>query len=254
MIIYFLVALIATMLGATAGLGGGVIIKPVLDLLGDYNIVTISVLSSVTVFSMALVSTIKQIKQGFKITGTMTAVTAGAVFGGILGSVIFSLIKESMNPDTVTIVQSAIIIALLILCLIYNKFPVNHIKSTAIQCLIGLFLGMVSSFLGIGGGPINVAIIILFLGMELRDAAKVSVFIILFAQLSGLIVKAINGLMIQVEDFSMLYVMIPAAILGGLLGSQLNIKLSGKHIAVIYKSTVTAVILICIYNIMKLLL
>ncbi|HLQ75126.1 MAG TPA: sulfite exporter TauE/SafE family protein, partial [Alloiococcus sp.] len=55
-LIYFAVGLIATIFGALAGLGGGVIIKPVLDLLGDYDVGTISVLSAATVFSMSVVS------------------------------------------------------------------------------------------------------------------------------------------------------------------------------------------------------
>ncbi len=50
MIVYFLIILFATIVGAGAGMGGGVIIKPTLDLISDYNVVTISFLSSVTVF------------------------------------------------------------------------------------------------------------------------------------------------------------------------------------------------------------
>ena len=249
MIVYLLVALIATMVGAAAGLGGGVIIKPVLDMLGDYNIVTISILSSATVFSMAAVATARQVKKGLKITKTMIFVTVGAVLGGIVGSKLFALVKVNLDANVVTIVQSAIILVLLLLCLFYGKLPRFHIKSTALQCLIGLFLGMLSSFLGIGGGPINVAILFVLLGLELRESAKVSVFIILFAQFSGLIVKAMDGLFAQVEDFSMLLVMVPAAIVGGLVGSQLNMKLSDKSIGIVYKSAVIVVILICMYNI-----
>ncbi|WP_062320313.1 hypothetical protein [Halolactibacillus sp. JCM 19043] len=58
-VLYFLVALVATLLGSLAGLGGGVIIKPILDLLGDFDLATISILSSVTVLSMAVVSMFK---------------------------------------------------------------------------------------------------------------------------------------------------------------------------------------------------
>ena len=253
MIIYLLVALIATIFGAAAGLGGGVIIKPMLDLLGDYNIVTISILSSITVLSMAIVATTRQIKKGFKITSTTVIITGGAVLGGILGSVIFAAIKGSLNANSVTIVQSSIIIVLLIFCLLYSKLPRFSVDSLLGQGLLGMFLGMLSSFLGIGGGPINVAILFVLIGLEIRDAAKVSVFIILFSQTSGLIAKATNGMFGQVEDFKMLLVMIPAAIVGGLIGSQLNIKLSDKKISMIYKSAVILVILICAYNIIMMI-
>lgn len=54
--VYFLIALLATTAGAMTGMGGGVIIKPLLDLLGDYDAATIGVLSALTVFVMSLVS------------------------------------------------------------------------------------------------------------------------------------------------------------------------------------------------------
>lgn len=53
-LIYFLVALLSTICGSIDGLGGGVIIKPVLDFLGDYNIETIGVLSASTIFFYGL--------------------------------------------------------------------------------------------------------------------------------------------------------------------------------------------------------
>ncbi len=55
--LYFLVAILATTIGSLAGIGGGVIIKPAMDFLGHYDLPTISVISSITVLSMAIVST-----------------------------------------------------------------------------------------------------------------------------------------------------------------------------------------------------
>jgi uncharacterized membrane protein YfcA len=63
-ILYFLITLFATTLGSTSGMGGGVIIKPVLDAFGHYDIETISVLSSVSVFLMCLISVSKKIRAG----------------------------------------------------------------------------------------------------------------------------------------------------------------------------------------------
>jgi len=249
MLIYLLVALFATIIGSAVGLGGGVIIKPMLDLIGDYNVVTISILSSVTVLSMATVATFRQIRNGFKVTKEIIAITIGAIFGGVLGSIIFGYIYPILDPNTVTVIQSSIIAILLIFCLFYNKMPKLNMKSVWVKCIMGLILGMLSSFLGIGGGPINVAALVVIIGFEIKDAAKVSVFIILFSQIAGLASKAFNGILTQVEDLSMLYVMIPAAIIGGILGSQLNIKMSDKVVNMLYKSAVMLVILICAYNI-----
>ena len=249
MIIYFLITFFATLIGAVAGMGGGVIIKPVLDMMGNYDIVTISILSSITVLSMALVSTIKQIKNGLMITSPMIVITAGAVIGGTIGGIVFSLVKAQLESNIVTIIQSVILICLMVFCLFYRHLPAIHVHSAIGQGFIGLSLGMLGTFLGIGGGPINVTVLVLILGIGLREAAKLSVFVILFAQAFGLITKAFNGQYAVVQDYSMLLIMIPAAIIGGLIGSILNIKLKEKHIHILFNSAVMIVILICIYNV-----
>lgn len=55
-LIYALVIIVATSLGAVAGLGGGVIIKPLLDLVGAHDAAAINIYSSVAVFVMCCVS------------------------------------------------------------------------------------------------------------------------------------------------------------------------------------------------------
>ena len=74
----FLLALFATIVGSLSGMGGGVIIKPLMDALGDYDVQTIGVVSSITVFTMAIVSVLKQMKAGIKIP-FKTAIPIAAV-------------------------------------------------------------------------------------------------------------------------------------------------------------------------------
>ncbi len=49
-LLYFFIALICTFAGAITGMGGGVVIKPVLDLMGDFDSASIGALSSITVW------------------------------------------------------------------------------------------------------------------------------------------------------------------------------------------------------------
>lgn len=55
-VLYFLIAIGATTVGSLTGMGGGVIIKPLMDVLHGFDVQTIGVLSSLTVFSMSVVS------------------------------------------------------------------------------------------------------------------------------------------------------------------------------------------------------
>ena len=50
--IFFLICFLASAVGAVCGIGGGVIIKPVLDAFGILDVETISFLSGCTVLSM----------------------------------------------------------------------------------------------------------------------------------------------------------------------------------------------------------
>ena len=83
---YFFVGLISTTLGAIAGLGGGVIINPVLDALGQYSLGSIGILSSATVFSMTIVSLIRSIRKKVPLDGRRTLmISVGSIVGGIIG-------------------------------------------------------------------------------------------------------------------------------------------------------------------------
>lgn len=246
-ILYFLIAIIATTLGALAGLGGGVIIKPLLDTLGQYNLASVSLLSSFTVFSMAIVSTFKQWRAGFKFKLNTVILSVGAILGGILGEFLFTKFKNMLPEMTAKGIQAIILGILLIIVIFRDKLPKSNISNIFPTFAIGLFLGTVSSFLGIGGGPINLAFLTVFLGMDIKEAAVNSIFIILLAQASKL-----GNVMIKTGfspyDLEMLWFMIPASILGGLIGSKLNRKLNGTTINKIFITVVSLIIILNFYN------
>lgn len=58
-IIVFLVCLLSSAAGAICGIGGGVIIKPVLDALGIMSVSAVSFLSGCTVLSMTTYAVLK---------------------------------------------------------------------------------------------------------------------------------------------------------------------------------------------------
>ena len=59
LLLIFLICFLASVIGAICGIGGGVIIKPVLDAFGIMDVATISFLSGCTVLSMSTYSVIK---------------------------------------------------------------------------------------------------------------------------------------------------------------------------------------------------
>lgn len=247
-IIYFLVAIIATTFGSLVGLGGGVIIKPSLEFLGDYNIVSISVLSSVTVFSMAVVATYKQVKRGFRPSKKIIYLAVGAILGGVIGKSLFSLLLDNMNATDASALQGIILTIILIVVLFQKLLPDFDFHNIYIVTFIGLALGTTASFLGIGGGPINVMVIMMFLNMKIKDAANASIIVILLSQFTKISMAVVSG-GLMVPGIEMVLYMIPAAILGGLLGSKLQQKLEVKTLERLFNVVLVILIALNIYNV-----
>ena len=95
-ILFFVISFLASIVGAICGIGGGVVIKPVLDMLQMAEVSTINFLSGCTVLAMSLYSVVKSLHAGdSKVemsTGTPLAI--GAALGGVAGKQLFSLIKS----------------------------------------------------------------------------------------------------------------------------------------------------------------
>ena len=60
----FLVAILATTIGGISGVGGGVIIKPVMDAVSGLPVATISFLSGCTVLAMTITSMVRSWSPG----------------------------------------------------------------------------------------------------------------------------------------------------------------------------------------------
>ncbi|MFD2627560.1 sulfite exporter TauE/SafE family protein [Oceanobacillus kapialis] len=255
-ILYFIIGLLASTLGAIAGLGGGVIIKPVLDFFGDFDLPTIGVLSAGTVLAMATVSLIKLRNKEVKVDKVISSVLAvGSILGGVVGKSIFNVIAVTLNIPTATaIIQSSVLALLLTLVFIYF-LKKDNIRSFAFKNRVAIFaigfvLGFLSAFLGIGGGPLNVTVLILLFSMTAKKAAVNSIFIIFFSQLSALLLIAFTTGYAE-YDLSMLLYMIPGGILGGIIGSTITVKLSNKQIEKLFHVTILIIILINLYNIVN---
>ncbi|OOB77359.1 MAG: hypothetical protein BEN19_02125 [Epulopiscium sp. Nuni2H_MBin003] len=257
-LLYLLIGLIATTVGALSGLGGGVIIKPVLDIFGHYDIATIGILSSATVFSMSIVALLKKFiaKATFEYT-KLLAISLGAILGGIVGKYAFTLFTASVEIDLAKIIQSVclalLMVAVLLFSLYRNKIKTYKTNNIFICLSAGLFMGFIAAFLGIGGGPINVAIIIILFSCNAKDAAIYSIFTIFFSQLSTL---ATTFFTTGFQDYNLEVIgyMIIGGISGGFIGDKINKKISVCTVEKLFNIAMVVVILLNIYNIIKVIL
>ena len=252
-ILFFIVAFLSSIVGAICGIGGGVVIKPVLDMLQLGAVSTINFLSGCTVLSMSLYSVGKSmIARDSKVAlSTGTPLAIGAAIGGVAGKELFGIIKGLFaNGEMVGGVQAIALGLITVGTLLYTvnkaKISTRQITSKLFCVVVGLMLGIMSSFLGIGGGPINLVVLGYLFSMDSKTAAANSLYIILFSQLASLIATLISG----VPEFRplVLILMVAGGIGGGIVGRALNKKMDTRAVEKLFIALMVVIIGICIYN------
>ena len=240
----FLVSFLASTAGAICGIGGGVIIKPVLDLFQMASVSTISFLSGCTVLSMSLYSVGRAAASRDSVVDfkTGTPLALGAALGGVLGKQLFTAVKEAAsNPNMVGGVQAG--------CLTVNKANIKtrRVRGTVPCVIIGITLGIMSSFLGIGGGPINLVVLYYFFSMSTKVAAQNSLYIILISQITSVTTTLFTK---TVPEFEWLWLvlMVAGGIGGGAVGRKINKKIDDKHVEILFIGLMFTIIGISCYN------
>lgn len=257
-LIILFICLFSSIIGAICGIGGGVIIKPVFDAFGIMPVKVVSFLSGCTVLSMSIVSFYKNMRyntaRSFQKEFAVT-LALGSVIGGVLGKSWFQkLLLFFPEQNTVGSVQSAVLMVITLGTLIYtikkDSIKTCHVHSKLIILLIGILLGIMSAFLGIGGGPINLVVLFFLFSMSTKEAALYSIFIIFFSQLSSLL-SMIFTRTVPAFQTQHLLLMIGCGVAGGYIGSWFNKKLSDKQVSQLFMFVLILIIFTCIYNIQK---
>ena len=250
-IVYFFVILLACIIGAIVGLGGGVFIRPIFDAIGYHSVINISFFSSMAIFTMAIVSTAKKMKDGLDLKFQLALpISIGAVIGGFLGiSILERLVANLAHEDNVQIILAAattIIIIIAIIATLKSTTRLN-LKSPVALFFIGIALGTISSFLGIGGGPINVPLFMILFGLPIKTATAYSIVIIFFAHGTKLITMGFTT-GYGYFDLRLLPFIITAAALGGFIGANLSKVFSEATVKKLFICALLVVICLNIFN------
>lgn len=255
--VILLITLAASTLGAICGIGGGVVIKPVLDATGMVDVSAGSFLSGCTVLCMTAYSVAKNLRDRTVPIQLKLCVpiAAGAAIGGVFGKALFQeILRFSAAPSTVGIIQSVCLFLLTLGTFLYtlNKDRIRTQQhSHAAFCFgIGLLLAIFSSFLGIGGGPFNLVFLSFFFSMGTKEAAQASLFIILLSQVTSLCSTVLSN-QVPVFDLRMLAGMAFLGILGGILGRRIQVEIPPKTIDRLFMGMTLVIMGICIYNVFK---
>ena len=253
MVFLLLVSFFASVGGAICGIGGGVIIKPALDALNIASVSTISFLSGCTVLSMSCYSVGKALaaKESLVDFKTGTPLALGGAVGGIVGKSLFSALTAMFSQQSVGICQSLCLAALTLMTICYTlnqrRIHTHHITNPVVCVRVGLVLGILSSFLGIGGGPINLVVLYYFFSMSTKVAAQNSLYIILISQITSLGTTLLTGA-VPPFQWSWLILMVVGGISGGMVGRKINKRIDDRQVERLFIGLMVIITLISLYN------
>lgn len=238
-----IIALLSTVVGAIVGVGGGLIIRP---MLGFFDVAKglASFSSAACVFCMGIVSLITTVKKGAKIQLRETVVlAAGSICGAFAGGACIRFV----SGEFIKIGYIFAMVFVLACMAARSRLPRMKLKNPLLQFLTGTVTGGLSGFFGIGGGPFQMTALLLLFDLEPKEAAVQSIFITLLTTASSLIQYAVSGYW----DFSLAVYMIPMAVIGGFIGGLLNRKFNNKYVSILFNATVLFIIIMQIYSIIR---
>ncbi len=215
-------------LGSMIGLGGGIIVVPVLTFLG-FSPTAAASNSLFAALSNATASTISYSKQkrihfslGLKL-GLLSI--PGTVFGAIISS--------DIAPDIFKILFGFVLITSAAYIFLRRNLESKEkiISKQMMIFVIGasFFGGIISSFFGIGGGIVFVPLMVAGMGMAMKRAAPTSQLILLFASFSGVMTHSLLGH----PDFIQAGFLAIGSFFGGLVGARLSIDIKERYLQIL---------------------
>jgi uncharacterized membrane protein YfcA len=157
----FLIGSLGGFLSGVLGIGGGVVFVPLLTYFTNQDFKINTGISSMAVVFVATTSSVIYISNGQTFSIYIIYLIIGGIIGGYLGS------KLTFSLETKTLQR---IFAVLLLVVSYRMifstgFSSKYEENIVLYLLIGIFSGVLSGLLGIGGGIVRIPLLIFFGGL-----------------------------------------------------------------------------------------
>lgn len=219
----------AAALGSIVGLGGGVIIVPVLTLAGMPPPIA-ATNSLFAVLANSSSSTLSYHRQGR--INYREGLTLGLM--AVPGIAVGALASSDLSPDAFKFFFAMVIVASAAYMLLRRgvRRAGRRRRAGLVMALAAgasFFAGVLSSLFGVGGGVVFMPLLVVVMGMAAQRAAPTSQFILLFVSSSSLVAHALLG------DMNLTHAMYMAAgaFAGGLAGARLSRRVGDAYLRVL---------------------
>lgn len=225
--------LAAGIIGSMIGLGGGIVVVPVLTFFGFPPTLAVSN-SLFAAFSNAVGSTVSYSRQ--KRIDYSLGLKLGLLC--IPGTILGAYLSNDVTPVLFKILFGLVLISSAVYIFMRKKIETQE-KILTTQMIIfvisaSFFAGIISSFFGIGGGIVFVPLMVVGIGMTMKKAAPTSQFILLFASLSGIIVHSMLGH----ADFLQAGLLSTGAFIGGIIGARISFNVKERSLQILVSAII----------------
>ncbi len=230
----FICGLGAGLFGSLVGLGGGVIMVPVLNLIFGLPIKTAVATSLCAVCATSIGGAARYLKKGlvdFRMGLFLeTTTVVGAIAGGFLAIAIKPQIISIAFAVVLLYTSANMIMKLRSPEIVISENDRGEINPGRKYTALGLssLAGMVSAMLGVGGGVVQVPILHLVLKYPIKAAVATSTYMIGITAAAGSLVYLLSQVKGTVNYILIDYHAAGALIVGTLAGSSLGAALSDK--------------------------
>ena len=213
-------------IGSLIGVGGGIVMTPVLTYMG-FSPAVIASSSLIAVFATSLSSTITYIRKKYINYRLGLQLALPAIPGSIIGGFFSNFVSLDYFK-----IYFAILLTLVGLYIFFKNKIINKTLNRTPKPLFYLILvfgtfcaGVISSFFGIGGGIIFVPILVIIYKLKMINASPTAQFTLLISTITGLLTHII----LAHPDYSYGITLAVGAFFGAQLGSR-SIHLINENI------------------------
>ncbi len=214
---------VATMVG----LGGGLIIVPVLLFMGLSPSVAASASLAATL-SNAAASTAAYARQGRIDYREGMIMGAMAAPGSVLGAVWSSDAEPGIFGLLLASALAAAAVYIFARSRLRSRGASHGYIVAVLSAAASVFAGMVSSFFGIGGGVVFVPFLVVVLGMGMMRAAPTSMFALILTSTAGVAAHAALGH----SDAVLALLLSAGGLVGGLAGARISLVMGERYLQV----------------------
>ena len=189
----YLIGAVGGFLSGLLGIGGGVILIPLLIYVGHVPIKVATSVSMVAIIFASSFGTVAHHRR--KSIHVPTGIWMGPA--SIVGAFAGSIFSGTFPDDFFYYLYMGLVLTAAIILLFPRREDREGSTDYDLQrfptVLVGFFQGFVTGILGIGGGFIVVVLMIYFLGMPIHQAVGTSLVVTLFSALAGFVGRLATG-------------------------------------------------------------